>query len=273
MRYHDPWKGVAAVSLDLDHLYLTMEYMNHRRKTPGWVIDYVVTHFIDVTYVVGGRATYVINGVKYEVGAGDLICIPQGSQREATCDPDLLVESYCTNFQLYDYRTREDVVLPFQIVTHIGIRPNIVKVMESLHLCWTLREQNYLMMTSGYMLTLLGMLLSLTQYEHQLINADQRVYKAVRYILDHSGENITVNELAQRANLHPIYFASLFRKSLGMTVSQYLRRIRVNAAEALLEEGVYNVTEVAGMCGFCDVYYFSRIFKEIKGYSPSSVRK
>ncbi|WP_345945627.1 helix-turn-helix domain-containing protein [Paenibacillus sp. S25] len=52
-----------------------------------------------------------------------------------------------------------------------------------------------------------------------------------------------------------------------------LNRIRINIAEMMLSSGDFNVSETAERCGFHDISYFSNLFKTMRGYSPSSVRK
>ncbi|MDR1600598.1 MAG: AraC family transcriptional regulator [Oscillospiraceae bacterium] len=113
--------------------------------------------------------------------------------------------------------------------------------------------------------------LSIARNAFRLSNIDLRVRKAVEYISQHYGEPLTTSMLAELVRLNPVYLSSLFRKSLGASVRQYIQRIRVNNAELLLEEGVHNITEVAALCGFCDVFYFSRMFKRMKGVPPSAL--
>ena len=99
--------------------------------------------------------------------------------------------------------------------------------------------------------------------------SDQRIVKAADYINEHYGEDISANVLAEMFQLHPYYFGKLFKQNYGIGFNQYLTLIRINAAEILLKSGEYNVTEVASLCGFNDIYYFSKVFKKIRGYSPS----
>lgn len=258
---------------DMDYANVQMEYLNHRVSTPQWCILPSKTHFIDLSYVVAGSAIYMINGAEHEVRQGDLICIPQGSLREAKAKPDETMEVYCLNFQLLDLRTGEDMVLPFDLITPIGNRPQLVRLFSQIYDTWLLKEQGYLLQTRGYSLLILSELMSILQYEFKISNADPRVRKAVFYITEHYAERITVDQLAQLVKLNPVYFCSLFRASLGITVNQFIRHIRVNRAEMLLEEGVYSVTQVAELCGFSDIYYFSRLFKQEKGVAPSVIAK
>ena len=63
----------------LNNIVVTVDYYNHRICTVNWEIEEMVMDFVDITYVISGRAEYIINGTKYTVTAGDLLCIPYGS--------------------------------------------------------------------------------------------------------------------------------------------------------------------------------------------------
>ena len=54
---------------------------------------------------------------------------------------------------------------------------------------------------------------------------------------------------------------------------QYILNIRINNAVSLLETTDYNVTEISAFVGYDNPLYFSRVFKEKKGISPSIYRK
>ena len=87
-----------------------------------------------------------------------------------------------------------------------------------------------------YTLLILSELFSMLRYDHHVSNADARVRRAVSYITDHLNEPLSVPLLAEQAQLNPVYFCSLFRKSMGTTVNQFIRHVRINHAEMLLEE-------------------------------------
>lgn len=257
----------------MGQVYLTIEYMNHRRCTPQWTIKYDRIGFIDLTYVVRGKATYLINGQPYHVGAGDLICIPYGSEREAYCDPNDLIESYCLNIELSDYNTREPLALPFDLVTHIGMHSQIIMLMDELYAAWLMRESRYSMLPLGYAYVIVSKITSLIQSGRQTNPTDKRVQTVTEYIIKHSAEPLNVTMLADLVGLHPNYLSSLFRKCCGCTICQYILRIRINRAESMLLEETLSISEIALRCGFSNVYYFSRAFKRVKGVSSSSLKK
>lgn len=257
----------------MDYAAVQMDYLNHRTCTPQWRIIPKRTHFIDITYVVAGSATYYINGRTVKVHAGQLLCIPKGTMREASANPDDLMECYCMNFFLQDYRTGEDIVLPFPLVSEIGEHPQLIRLFSSLCQTWLIKESGYILKTRAHAMYILSELFSILRYEHQVTNADTRVRRVIAYMTQNLGGDLTVNHLAELAQLNPVYFCALFRKSMGVSVNQYVRQLRMNQAEALLEEGSSSVSEIAEVCGYNDVYYFSRLFKQHKGVPPSSIRK
>ncbi len=93
-----------------------------------------------------------------------------------------------------------------------------------------------------------------------------------RYIIEHYSEDITVSGLAEKLNINSVYCGALFRKSEGKSIHNFLMKVRVNKAAILLQSGEYNISEVAELTGFKDVYYFSNTFKRIMGISPSEYR-
>jgi AraC-like DNA-binding protein len=53
---------------------------------------------------------------------------------------------------------------------------------------------------------------------------------------------------------------------------QYVARLKTDRAKELLSTGLYTVTEIALLCGFKNVYYFSRVFKNAVGISPGKYK-
>ena len=102
---------------------------------------------------------------------------------------------------------------------------------------------------------------------------DPKIEMVKNHILSHFSEKIMVAELARQAGLHPVYLSTRFRKVTGHTVKEYLNRIRINKAFDLLSARGYSVTETALMCGFDDIFYFSKLFKQLNGFPPSSLLK
>ena len=68
------------------------------------------------------------------------------------------------------------------------------------------------------------------------------------------------------------YFKELFIAKYGMPPVKYITHLRLEYAKELLITGRYTVSEIASMCGFENVYYFSSVFKKNIGISPKSYK-
>ncbi len=254
--------------MNYDEVCLRIGYLICRHCTPSWGIDDILDDSIDLTYIFKGNATYTIDKVIYDVGEGDLLCIPRGSKRYAVSNKQNPMSCYAVNFQLNDYDGQK-VSLPFPIKSHIGIREELLSLYKELTIDWTQKMPGYGMKTHAIFLTILHRYLSLIYFKNSLENIDSRIRKIIHFIAENYSSHIDVADLAEMVGLNQVYFGSLFRKSTGLCVNVYINRVRINNAENLLSSGEFTVQEVAYKCGFEDIYYFSKVFKSIKGYSPS----
>ncbi|WP_338554350.1 AraC family transcriptional regulator [Paenibacillus sp. KS-LC4] len=101
----------------------------------------------------------------------------------------------------------------------------------------------------------------------------QRLTEILSYIQLNSGSDITIQDLAQRACLHPNYFIRMFKEQMGVPPIQYIARLKIEKAKELLADSSLSVSEVAEQTGFNDLFYFSKQFKKIAGVSPTEFRK
>ena len=93
------------------------------------------------------------------------------------------------------------------------------------------------------------------------------------YIREHFREPLTNESLGEYFGFHKNYISAMIKEYTGMPLHRYLNRVRISHALDMLNDGDIPVGEIARLCGFCDIYYFSRYFKSIVGVSPSEYRK
>ncbi|MFZ2654296.1 MAG: helix-turn-helix domain-containing protein [Victivallales bacterium] len=84
-------------------------------------------------------------------------------------------------------------------------------------------------------------------------------------------KDLTIRSLAKEFNVTPLHMSRAFRMIVGTGPLEYVHRLRLEEAYLLLSEGSRNVSEVAGMVGFEDANYFSRLFRKKMGMVPSMV--
>jgi AraC family transcriptional regulator len=98
----------------------------------------------------------------------------------------------------------------------------------------------------------------------------------LKRVLDRLNEDIaaevTTNELAAEAGVHPVYLASVFRKFHHQTIGDYVQKLRVAHATSLLEDKELPLCDIAYQCGFADQSHFTRVFKRRAGVTPGAYR-
>lgn len=100
------------------------------------------------------------------------------------------------------------------------------------------------------------------------------VQSCVKYLWQHYGEPLSLNDMAQRAHMSPSYFSSLFKKRIGSGFVDYLTEIRLeSAAEALLKHRDATVNAISEACGYADARYFVRQFQKRYGMTPTLYRR
>ena len=100
-----------------------------------------------------------------------------------------------------------------------------------------------------------------------------KIADAINYIQTHLQANITVAELARRANHNPDYFSRLFYENTGERPLTYLQSKRIERAQLLLTTTNMAFYEIATETGFENLSYFSRVFKNITGQTPGTYKK
>ena len=95
------------------------------------------------------------------------------------------------------------------------------------------------------------------------------VKAAIKYIEHNYSRQISIVDIAEAAGISRSHLYRMFMKQLNITPNEYLIKYRINIACELLKGQNINVSETAYSTGFTDPLYFSRVFKSIKGVSPS----
>lgn len=257
---------------NLNDIVVTVDYYNHRICTVNWEIEEAKTDFVDITYIISGRADYIINGTKYTASSGDIICIPSASTRSAISTPDSLMECYSINGKIRNING-EDITLPLPLIRNIGLHKDIIDLYSNINTVWTLKDPGYILKARALYLMILQRYIQIIIFQKDTSIIDTRIKKILHYISNHYKEPLTVQKMANMINLSDMYFGNLFKKETGMSFRKFLTLVRMNRAEEMLYSGEYKIHEIADACGFSDVFFFSRIYKKHRGIAPSDTHK
>ena len=95
----------------------------------------------------------------------------------------------------------------------------------------------------------------------------------IEYIHQHYMEPINLSDVASHFHFNPSYLSSFFSSHHAEGFSEYLNRVRVDKAAELLQKTDQAIADISVQVGYSDHSYFTKVFKKLKGVSPSQYRK
>ena len=93
------------------------------------------------------------------------------------------------------------------------------------------------------------------------------------FVAEHYAQNLSIETIAQSANLHPNYAMNLFKAEFGISLGEFLMRTRISHAQRLLATTDRGVLDIAYQCGFGSPSRFHAAFKRICGTTPGGYKK
>ena len=131
-----------------------------------------------------------------------------------------------------------------------------------------------------YVIYLLEILLNLTWERlmegdsHQPARAHGLWQAICEYISEHWSESdLSRDQLADHFHVHPNHISRLFKKYGKTKYITFLNDVRLSRSMELLESASYSVTDTAALCGYTDLQYYIRCFRERYGITPGEYRK
>ncbi|MBQ7832308.1 MAG: helix-turn-helix transcriptional regulator [Lachnospiraceae bacterium] len=227
-------------------------------------------------YIAAGKAHFHFDGKEQIVTAGHMVLYrPKDPQKYEYYGEDQ-TEDYRVHFTggnvtniLRSYGLTDDKRV-FYCGSGLDYQNLFRTMINELQMC----KENYAEMLEMYLRQIFIMLQRYFVNSLKTDNAHvvEEIDKATLYFNEHYSEDISIDEYAQNNHVSVSWFIRNFKHCTGSTPMQYILSKRIYNAEILLHNSSYNVTEIAQIVGYDNPLYFSRIFKKIKGLSPSEYR-
>lgn len=110
-------------------------------------------------------------------------------------------------------------------------------------------------------------------HRKQTLKADVRISAAKEYIDLNFSEHDCLEKTYENCDLSRRRLDTLFKENFFITPSRYITQMRISYAKRLLLLPNISISEISDLCGFSDVYYFSKVFKSETGQTPGAFRK
>lgn len=130
------------------------------------------------------------------------------------------------------------------------------------------------LMVKGYFLKIIALLFRDYFHPKESFDSHDRTMgytrQVLNYIAHHYNETLNLDTLAVQAGVSKSHLCHIFKKHMGCTIIRYINQLRCYRALSMISSGA-SVTKASTEVGYNDYNYFSRVFREITGLSPSEV--
>lgn len=170
----------------------------------------------------------------------------------------------------------ENIILTTHIKKDAFVKECILNIYEE----YVNKKPGYDMQIKAYAYSLMAYLMRnytkerISEHDMTLKKARiKRLDKILKYISDNYQEDITTAKIAKMCFLSESYLCRFFKNAMGVSITSYINKIRVEKAAILLKNTDESVTDIAFNVGFSDLNYFSRTFKKIMNCTPKEYKK
>lgn len=257
--------------------------------------------FIEIAFVYIGKGFHVVDGKEYAVMRGDLYIINSdtfhsfypidrensGKLAVYNC---MFMPSFIENLGLESGLLKKIIgVFLYKSIfsDEIGYPPDISlkgsaiseaeAVFDKMFYEYTWKSEGYIDLIKLYLCELLVKIFRFhkiqnTQayamdYKLQLIN------NAMTYLKNNLSNKLSLGEISQHVFLSKSYFAFIFKDIIGISVFDYIQKLRIEKACSLLLESRDKITEISKAVGYNDYRFFNKTFKKITGLTAMEYRE
>ena len=215
----------------------------------------------ELIYHFSGKSTVHFNGKLLDVGENTIRFLPKGENKEYVVEKEELGECIDVCFDTNVPLSNEAFTTKIRENTTIG------NLFKKIFAVWVSKSE-------GYYFECISLLYKIFAELQKKNYIPQNQYNLIKPAIEYVEENFLANKisvpfLADRCGISEAYLKKLFIKKFGMSPIKYIIRLKINHACDLLRSKQYSITQVSELCGYENVYYFSRQFKEYVGTSPS----
>lgn len=262
------WKKyIAKAKLDLS-------YAAYTKVTKSWKDENAACPFNRLYFIIEGEGYVKMGDRTYYPKPGELYLLPAGSDQAYGTISDQTFGKYWCHFtaKIGDL----DLFQILQTSTFITIK-DPESLQKKFELLIEFSQSDELTSEFRVNAVLIDFIAEfIEQSESVKLNLAstptfEKMNSVLHYMEQHLADNVSVDTLSQLAHYHPNYFINAFKQFTGYSPIQYMNHLRSEKAKDLLMMTEYNVSQIADSLGM-ELSYFSRMFREQTGFTPTAFR-
>ena len=280
----------------IKHGTIMLPYSIYRTYIPRVFTDFPM-HWheeIEIIYVMSGKAIYTVDFEQYILEEGDILIIPPAAlhsfKQYESCDffaYSILFDQKMVDGNAVDTCSKKFISPIFKNEIYLPIHINSSN--EHNNAIRTILNKaisSHTDMNFGYELEIKITFLEFINffYKHNYYNARTKnndintrtanlIKGVTTFIEEHYKDKITLEILAEHANISVYHLSHIFKQSTGQTPIEYLNQYRLIMSADMLKSSDYSIMQIAFECGYNNVSYFNRAFKAKYGITPKEYRK
>ena len=218
----------------------------------------------ELMYYIEGESTLTFGNKIINISAGDILYLPKNTNNNIY---SLYVSKGILIYNIYFDTNCKLSTEPMVVTTN---NPQFKLLFEKTFKAWVNKHQGYYYKSMGLMYEITE-LLNRMQTTYTPGNMLMKLKDSEYYMQEHYCDtNFNYNTMRELSGLSYSYFKKLFIEKYSMTPVKYVTRLKINRACELLKTQKFKISEIAELCGFENVYYFSNVFKRHMGTSPKN---
>ncbi len=246
------------------------------RRTCGSDTPMHTHDYYEMELILSGKAIHTINGKSYEISKGDIyLMFPYNFHLLEIKEP----------LELINIKFSEQTVNPeilYRLVsadTHIAYRlspQNYEKTFSLFDLLtdeYQKKQTSYQSFIKNLCECIMISMIRTLNITTPVSSGTKPIYRSLLYINRKFREPVSLKELADEAGLSKNYFSTIFYKTFGIHINEYINNVRLDYAKNLIISTTIPITQIAFNAGFGSFPVFSRAFKSRFKISPSQMRK
>lgn len=247
---------------------------------------------VEIIYMIHGSVKVGVNDNMYDIKAGDILLISSGDIHYFLPDSSIGTRVVIQfNLAIFDslsstMRERKEIRPLFDCSKRLSsewkteVKNEMENQIKGITEEYNRKDEGYRLALKARLYDLVVLLLRKVPMERLSVEEETRHREALgrlesifRFVEENYLSDIDLEEAASLAGFSVYHFTRFFKSKTGITFGQYLSSFRITKAEWLLLKDEDNITEVAYKCGFNSIKTFDRVFKQLKGCSPSEYKK
>ena len=213
-------------------------------------------NYYDLTFVLKGSLTYIINGEQYILHENDAIFLRPETLRER------IAEDHQAKYVSFNFLLNEDIAIEnfLKGIINDDIK-KLISVFPHSHLIDSFHSKEKIQSILNY---IIYEIIDNVGYKSQ----NQHIIRILRYIEAHLTQNLTLEQISNHVHLTREYTANLFKKETGKTIIDYINKRKMLIAKNMIDSAQVSLKDVALSLGFENYCYFSKLFKKYYDTTP-----